>query len=183
MSENEFLKLNYKLEEHDYRIFCLFMINKSKNKWLNPSKTAIGVTILVYSIIIILMSKQDIISFFIPTLLFFTLYLIFIIFKRQILWRAIKKRYLHLFNKDFILSISPENVTTSSNGALLQLNYSIIKEIYNIEQYIYIILNENQGIIIPKYKIENIQLQEFWEHITYLSKQNNIPINDINIFI
>lgn len=182
MSENEFLKLNYKLEEHDYLECLLFQYSRSKSNWLNssPKKLFLSIVLFIAVMLPILYrnTSREIFYVFIPPVFIFVSFIFLNFFKKKIFLKIIRKRPKELLNQNIAITFLQEGIEILTNGITTKFEFLKITEIIQRNNYIFLLISEVSCIIIPTYKIDEALLNKIREKLLNLSNNLQIPIRN-----
>lgn len=153
------MKISYTLDENDYLNHQLFIASKSERikKKRQRNKIIIPIFYLPFCLMFVL-NKQYIwaLFFIIAPILWFFIYPIRER-KRYINHYSafIKEHWNERFGKLSTVEFNNEYIIATDNNSESKVATIGIKEIYELQSYIYINLKDGQSLIIPKEKIEN----------------------------
>lgn len=151
--------LKYSLNEFDYLEHQLYIASKSKKIKKQRLRSLLVVSISILIIAYFFYKDDPIFSiyffgfFLIITIFFYPMYL-GKYYKRHYK-NYLLEHYKNRFNKTSTITFKESNFETSSFVGESKINYSVIEDIIEIPNHIFIKLQTGGSLIIPKSNIEN----------------------------
>jgi len=174
------MKIEYSLSRTDYIDFQLFAATKSESIKKNRKKARIRLPIIYLILGTILLTVSDKTFAFIFYLIGILWYLLYPVLTKRRYSKYYAKYVDENFKKRFDTPIrvkfseNYETIETVDFEGESKFKTSEIEKIFEIKRFIYIKMNSGSHLIIPKYKIENID--KLKEELKLISESNNFKI-------
>jgi len=174
------MEIEYSLSRADYLEFQLFAATKSETIKKNRRKARIRLPIIYLILGTILLTVSDKIFALIFYLIGILWYLLYPVLTKKRFGKYYAKYVDENFKKRFDtpikvnISDNYETIETVDFEGESKFKTAGIEKIFEIKRFIYIKMNSGSHLIIPKYKIENID--KLKEELELISKSNTFEI-------
>lgn len=171
------MKVNYILDENDYLQFQLYTASKSdrikkqrKKSWIIMTLAFLSLSFLFYT------TEMKSLMYYFAVFSILSL-ILFPIYSKKRYYNHNKKYNLETYKNRFgntcTITFDEINIISSDPTAETSINLSAIEEIAETSQYIYLKIKTGGSLIIPKLKVENINLvQTYLENLAEKLKIN-----------
>lgn len=171
--------LEYTLDENDFLQHQLFTASKTNEIKKQRLKSWGIVTAALFCLGLLFLDKEDkfltyyFLGFGLLSLLFYPIYQRSSYRKHYL--KFIRDTYKNRFGQVSRISFNQNYLEMSSSDSESKINYEAFEEVNEIGEYIFLKLKSGGSLILPKYKIENIEKTK--EEIMNISKRYNLKEN------
>lgn len=154
------MTLKYSLDEDDFLQHSLFTATKSERIKKKRRKNWIMVTSAVFCLALIFYFSENMhevyywLIFGVITLFFYPSYEKYQYKKHY--QKYIAETYKNRFNETSTVIFDEDNIETSDRTGEMKINLSEIEKIIETTKYFYLKMKTGETLIIPKFKIENL---------------------------
>ena len=173
------MKIQYTLNENDFLEHQLFTASKTERINKQRRKSWIMVTFSFFAFSVLFFNKENksliysFLGFGIISLIFYPIYQRNH-YKRHYL-NFIKETYKNRFNETATLLFDEDYIETNDLSGETKIKYSALEETNEIKDYYFLKLKTGGSIIIPKSRIDNIEI--FKLQLNSISEKYNLKNN------